>query len=652
MPNATPTTNTPAYGGMPANFATPTATDPSIGGATPAYGGMPANFSPSTTPQPVAPATGGYVAPLVSSIKSGASDVAKAITTPTTTANEGLGGFFNSIKSTFSDAVTQLNQNVDEWGSSGILGKTDALGETMLLPLNVLFSPITASLQSVQGVPVVGQLADGLNRIFSTIGAAGGATASTAIQALPIPQSAKDTIMPLVKQLGALAAQVVVGDKGGDMVSSLDDMTGGHGADVIKAAKNTKIGQALSSVSDTVKNNSVGQAVGKIKGALNSEVVPSSLTSKTPSIPNTSEALNKAKELVGAINDAIQHPETEAAIGKQHAAYTAPAEKADFSTAFKKSAANPEITGKINSGKAEDMHPTLRGEIRDSLAAHGNLVTHGLLKDQLGAGDRQAAAHIREAGVPQNEAEEMKLHQNALRGAVGAKNVSPDGMRVVTKETTKNEDQPVLNKNSSETAQKDEEKPVSKTEPKPAEEAPKPFEQGVGESKVGKSIEAKAIEQGLTKRFEKTASYDPKTVKDQISRVSEFIGNNLDDARAVARGEKPVPEGMSSTMLLRGLEEVAKNTKDVDLQHELANSKLTSETSTHAQEQRFAQEREPDSATARLQEIKKTMEKKVGDKQIKATRSAVTKGAKSVEGKIHLAKDDQKWDSFLSSIKC
>lgn len=179
-----------------------------------------------------------------------------------------------------------------------------------------------------------------------------------------------------------------------------------------------------------------------------------------------------------------------------------------------------------------------------------------------------------------------------------------------------------------------------------------------GSSKIGKSIEQKAIEQGLTDGFPETAGYDKKYRDDQIQRVENVITQDYDAARRMVLGLEPIPHEISPVMLLRGMEEVAKARKDVQLQYELANSPLVSETSRHAQEMRFMQEREQDSATTALQAIRreriaqtqKVLKGRTVEEAIKQEAEKLASTIKS-QTKSTLQKRPT-WDTFIKTITC
>lgn len=175
-------------------------------------------------------------------------------------------------------------------------------------------------------------------------------------------------------------------------------------------------------------------------------------------------------------------------------------------------------------------------------------------------------------------------------------------------------------------------------------------EQGV--SKIGQSIEAKAVEAKLTNGFAGTAGYDKITIADQAEKATNLVNGDIDAARAVIRGDKPLPDGLRGTALITAMEDYIKKNPDADMAYELANSPLVSATSEAAQELRLAAERTPDSATAKLQELRQAQEKQAGGKKQIAARKAAVKEALPEANKVLLPKEELSWDRFLEAIKC
>jgi hypothetical protein len=174
-----------------------------------------------------------------------------------------------------------------------------------------------------------------------------------------------------------------------------------------------------------------------------------------------------------------------------------------------------------------------------------------------------------------------------------------------------------------------------------ASQQPKP-------SKIGQSIEAKAVEAKLTQGFAETAGYDPITIKDQAERATSVIQNSVPNARAIVRGEAPLPEGLRGTSLITAMEDHLLRNPDPQLAYELANSPLTSATSAAAQEMRLMAERVPDSLSAKFAEIKKARE--AGAKQRGETPAKIKA---EINGEVMKAASKRPtWEQFVREIVC
>lgn len=302
---------------------------------------------------------------------------------------------------------------------------------------------------------------------------------------------------------------------------------------------------------------------------------------------------------------------------------------------------------------------------------------------------------------------------------------------------------------------------------KAQEKLPEPIEQTTKPSGVAKSIEAKAIEQGLAnKGFDQLAEFEGTSFKEQAKKVSDLM-SDIDNVRAIVRGEKELPEGVRSAAVLSAMEDYAKeigsmkqiesdimssldrdfggemenqyqqfkqlfnepklrspkskeaitngdletfrrelvdrnvltseevdnltysqemsgdelldkfkdrlmeedpgllvgretaktagygqeiSNEAADLMYELANSPLTTKISESASEVSLARMREKDSATMKLQEIKKARELKAEKKGVKVKESK--KQLKQEVEKVNLSKEELQWDKFLDEIIC
>lgn len=169
-------------------------------------------------------------------------------------------------------------------------------------------------------------------------------------------------------------------------------------------------------------------------------------------------------------------------------------------------------------------------------------------------------------------------------------------------------------------------------------------------SKIARSIEQKAIEQKLTKGFEGLAGYDKITIKDQAERATKVF-ENIDQAKRIIRGEEKLPEGLNPLALVKAAEEHIQKTGDAEMAYDLANSPHVSESSQAAQTMRLAAEREPDSLTTQLRELKKAKEEAIKKRTGKDVKKAVSDTVEQIKKSKPKAKKED-WASFIESIQC
>jgi len=167
-------------------------------------------------------------------------------------------------------------------------------------------------------------------------------------------------------------------------------------------------------------------------------------------------------------------------------------------------------------------------------------------------------------------------------------------------------------------------------------------------SKIGQSIEAKAVEAKLTEGFSETAGYDPVTIQDQAQKATGLIKTSLDKARAVVRGDEPLPDGLRGTSLITAMEEHLLKKPDPQIAYELANSHLTTATSVAAQEMRLMAERVPDSLSAKFAEIQEA--RRAGSKLRGETPERVYQDIRT-EITRQAAKRPT-WEAFVREITC
>ena len=129
---------------------------------------------------------------------------------------------FNTVKNAVVSAGDKLSNAYDatlnpSTPQTSALDKGVAVGEATLGGVNAVLSPISGAIEGVSHIPVLGYAGDAVNKLFSVIGRGGSTLAGGAVDALPVSQATKDKIKPLAEEIGALAAQVIVGKGGADV---------------------------------------------------------------------------------------------------------------------------------------------------------------------------------------------------------------------------------------------------------------------------------------------------------------------------------------------------------------------------------------------------------------------------------------------------
>jgi hypothetical protein len=169
-------------------------------------------------------------------------------------------------------------------------------------------------------------------------------------------------------------------------------------------------------------------------------------------------------------------------------------------------------------------------------------------------------------------------------------------------------------------------------------------------SKVARSIQANAVEKGLVTKMDELAVYEPRTVADQASRVATIIDSGDDVIKSIVRGETPLPQGVSGSMFIKGVEEYATLTKNPGLLKDLAASPLVSETSIHASELRLLAERSPESPLTAIKEISEARKTKLGNTDINQAKRQEIVGIKKELNKVKPTR--KTWEEFIKSIEC
>ena len=154
------------------------------------------------------------------------------------------------------------------------------------------------------------------------------------------------------------------------------------------------------------------------------------------------------------------------------------------------------------------------------------------------------------------------------------------------------------------------------------------------------------------------AKYSPTTKASQIRKVSDLIGADIENARAIVRGEKPVPSNIKGQVLWNAMEKIAMENSDVGMINELVKSPLAAKRSIAAQELgASAFNQNPHSPAEAVREItearEKDFQKKTGQVPEVAKKRVVDTERNRMNGEIKLSASRRPdWETFISQIAC
>lgn len=145
------------------------------------------------------------------------------------------------------------------------------------------------------------------------------------------------------------------------------------------------------------------------------------------------------------------------------------------------------------------------------------------------------------------------------------------------------------------------------------------------------------------------AKYSPTTKAEQIAKISELMGKNIEKAKSMALGDTPIPNDILPQPLFNAIEAHATETGDIETLRGLAKSPLASQLSEAGQALgSHGYNDNPNSAVSRMREVTKAREEK-------ATKSGLTKEKVKADIRSEIKKAAPKikdWAGFLDELKC
>lgn len=528
----------------------------------------------------------------------------------------------------------------------------------------VVFSPITALFAGAKDIPILGSVARVIELPFVASGEAGAKAGEQLIDHLPISQEAKNKIKPGVQEIFALAGQIALG-KAGEVVgkkvlpseiakSKIAELTKKYGAEDAKTI--------VEKAKDLAKEREVRVRLEpeELKVEAPKEIIAEKPKKETkPTIP--SELAQEARKYKSAEEFVkSRSPFKGYSIADEFGA-TSLYHETDPNTAFNLVRASQDkrglfvsadidfALGQKGKGAIVEFEPHLFTGVKNKKPAQEFVEkTSGVKEIIIEQGGFDPTKSVRSVIFKSKEAENAakigrKSAKDFLTGNVlkFSREEMPNGwIRYINPKSSKSQLTDIWNQATGGVK----EKPVV------------PPIKGTGQIKIrglAKGVEAKAVENRLTKGFGELPEYRTVSMKDQAQKATDLVNKDFELAKKIAMGEEAPPRGLLPESVFNAVEEKAIKEADVNTLRDLATiSKLTSEATTMGQRIRTLAERDPDSAVGAISEVVKAREEAVKsrikniDKVKKETAEAIKKEIKKT------SPTKETWSSFVDSIQC
>jgi hypothetical protein len=182
--------------------------------------------------------------------------------------------------------------------------------------------------------------------------------------------------------------------------------------------------------------------------------------------------------------------------------------------------------------------------------------------------------------------------------------------------------------------------------------------QGTGEvktSKLAQGVEAKAIENKLTKGFSDLPEYRAVNMEEQAALAGKLLNKDPELARKIAMGDEPAPKDIIPEAVFVAVENKAIAEGDANTLRDLATgSKLSTEATAMGQRIATLATRDPESPTGAIKDIlaarEERAQKSLGRKSLQKAKTDVAKEIKTELKKPRITKQD--WESFIKSLEC
>jgi hypothetical protein len=180
----------------------------------------------------------------------------------------------------------------------------------------------------------------------------------------------------------------------------------------------------------------------------------------------------------------------------------------------------------------------------------------------------------------------------------------------------------------------------------------KPIGEGATKtSKLGASVQQKAIDKKLTEKLGELPEYSSVNMKEQAAHAIELLASDEAKAIRIARGLEAPPSNILPESVYTAVENKALADGNVDLLIQLAQSTRVGEATAMGQRIRALAERDPDSAVTHIRQVAEARQAALEKQTKTSVAKSVQKTASEIKRNIkEPTKTD--WNMFVESLKC
>jgi hypothetical protein len=520
------------------------------------------------------------------------------------------------VSDTLADQTNRMStafQPAIEGYLNGDLKKADVvagLGSYVMGIVNMGFSPVAGALKGAESIPVLGLVATGLNKFAAGLGGLGGNVAVQTLEALPFDQETKSKLTPLANEVGALIGMLLGFKATGKAASDV------MGSRFVKPHVE-KLETKLKEMGEIIKNDpKLSTEVARFV-AEHGPVRDVPITSETPGATDFSAPQRTGNLRVQNAGDSSGR----IAIDNKAGEYYPPADTLpiiDFGKTPKK------IEGPLTEVvylPREQVYATAPKEVIDSVKTSTKGETEKTIKI---IPAKEVPKNVREVSI--GEVSNLSSGKVPKQGEPIKGNATED-----TRQSSGAD-------SGSGTASGGFLKPVTGTG---TVNSPQHYER----------LFSDAIKEKIEKKLD-GKTYQGTTHIEQGKLVSEFYQRDPKGAmRAAVTGEN-VPSNIVETHLWEAMIKIAEETKNEQLQYDLAKSPITDFGSKAGQSLSFLSKVDKDSATSIIRKIDDTWKKDFENRTKMSTEEATAQQVNLIKKFIEESvMPKEKWIEIINDIK-